>query len=108
MIDPTVRYKKGETLGEGTFGTVYKATDNEVCELVCSIMRHTGANTVHATQTGQLVAIKRVHLGKAKEVGCIDASTWLCHHQARVYSVSSLSGHQHDGIEGNQALARAA
>ena len=39
-------YEKGPTLGEGTFGRVFRATDR---------------------RTGRLVAIKKIRMGKAKE-----------------------------------------
>ncbi|XP_057835852.2 cyclin-dependent kinase D-2 isoform X2 [Cryptomeria japonica] len=44
--DPSERYKKGITLGQGTYGTVYKAFD---------------------TLTNKTVAVKKIHLGDAKE-----------------------------------------
>lgn len=45
-LDPSQRYRKGITLGQGTYGTVYKAFD---------------------TVTNKTVAVKKIHLGKAKE-----------------------------------------
>lgn len=44
--DPSDRYLKSITLGSGTYGTVYKALD---------------------THTNQTVAVKKIHLGRAKE-----------------------------------------
>ncbi|KAH9306915.1 hypothetical protein KI387_011319 [Taxus chinensis] len=46
LADPSERYKKGITLGQGTYGTVYKAFD---------------------TLTNKTVAVKKIHLGDAKE-----------------------------------------
>lgn len=45
-LDPSERYRKGITLGQGTYGIVYKAFD---------------------TVTNKTVAVKKIHLGKAKE-----------------------------------------
>eukprot|EP00252_Welwitschia_mirabilis_P006235 TRINITY_DN1705_c0_g1_i2.p1 TRINITY_DN1705_c0_g1~~TRINITY_DN1705_c0_g1_i2.p1 ORF type:complete len:433 (-),score=92.07 TRINITY_DN1705_c0_g1_i2:379-1677(-) len=44
--DPSARYLKSITLGQGTYGTVYKATD---------------------LLTNKTVAVKKIHLGHAKE-----------------------------------------
>lgn len=69
------KYTKGATLGEGTFGVVFKATHKEVC-----LQSHPRSRTVElpsdktsltsrslSLQTGQVVAIKKIRLGKAKE-----------------------------------------
>jgi cyclin-dependent kinase 7 len=46
QLDPSERYRKGITLGQGTYGTVYKAFD---------------------IVTNKTVAVKKIHLGNAKE-----------------------------------------
>lgn len=46
QLDPSERYRKGVTLGQGTYGTVYKAFD---------------------IVTNKTVAVKKIHLGEAKE-----------------------------------------
>jgi serine/threonine protein kinase len=72
------RYVKGEVLGEGTFGSVVKATVKEVRRLRSQCV-HTSWNYTSVTrcemwvmapllQTGQEVAIKKVRIAQAKEV----------------------------------------
>lgn len=79
-------YDKGATLGQGTFGVVYKATHKEVRErAVCwrggtrwlfsfaSIKKTLNLarpflHTIHPKQTGKVVAVKKIRLGNAKEV----------------------------------------
>ena len=62
------RYTKGAILGEGTFGVVFKATDTVVCRSV------QGPRVAHwltrsaRVQTNQVVAMKKIRLGKYKEV----------------------------------------
>ena len=65
------RYTKGAILGEGTFGVVFKATDTVVrCSLpfhsspACRPLLTRGVRV----QTNQVVAMKKIRLGKYKEV----------------------------------------
>ena len=72
------KYIKGEVLGEGTFGVVFKATHKEVCrEYPCLQMQpwpvlHQPSSS-YDSQTGQVVAIKKIRLGKASEVSREDS-----------------------------------
>jgi len=86
------QYTKGEQLGKGTFGTVFKATHTQVSP--CTSLRSEHAARTNCkplildestpsghnksqrqppalyVQTGQVVAIKKIRLGEVKEVAC--------------------------------------
>ena len=71
-------YTKGETLGSGTFGVVYKATHKEVTMMERGASERFSTSTrlpsIHVSlfispfQTGKVVAVKKIRLGNAKEV----------------------------------------
>ena len=66
------KYIKGATLGEGTFGVVFKATHKEVRSCGAQhVERKVSPLTAYQLctiwQTGKVVAIKKIRLGKAKE-----------------------------------------
>ena len=80
-------YEKGEKLGEGQFGVVVKARHKEVSSWLhtayessayAAMQRLTGLHA--ALQTGRIVAIKKIHMGQAKEVCPLGPAACACMH----------------------------
>ena len=76
-------YEKGEELGKGQFGIVFKAKDKRVStqplpkdsvinfsprRMLCSSSERSLTITFACVQNGDIVAIKKIRLGLAKEV----------------------------------------
>jgi len=79
-----LRYQKGEVIGEGMFGIVCKALDRVVRDSTSpplararqSARARPASAQPPTLQTNETVAVKKIWLGKLKEVR--EAAAWMC------------------------------